>query len=655
MSLSRSVGFFANFIVKYFSKRKLRRKDGIVKGKKRAMWRKLNEQRRNVMTLAGYTPSIVFPSFLFLLLGALMTSIVPSYYSKCIQCVSTLTTSRSHLLEAMFGLGITSALAALFTGLRGSLFWIGGSRANYNVRVKLHRSLLLQEAAFFDMNETGYLLSRLNSDVNKIGQVISYHVNVVFRQLAQFIFGSIYLFKISPKLSMWTFCGISLVAWLSAVYGDLSRLLAEKVQDTFADATAVAETSFSMSETIRAFDGAILESAKFEGAQNKALQMEEVQAWAYGSHKFLSDTLQTILQVALLFACWNVGRAGGLPAGKLTTFMFYTNFVLESSNEVGDQWAKIQQAVGASSSVFDLIKRVPAIRDPKAKEDNSTGSNLDNDLINSSPILSLSDVRVEYEAMERPALDEINVDIFSGDRVALVGRSGSGKSSMLRCLMRFYDPSHGAIKLCGQDLRQITRAETAKQIAAVAQEPHMFPTTLAENILYGVEKDTINAGNGTPEYSRKLLDSVADCLSLAGLPIEPGNELGLTLETRVGEGGRSLSGGQCQRAAIARALIRSPDVLLLDEPTAALDSESEKLVVGSLQKAMQRTKCMVMVTHRLGIIRSLDVNRVLVLDKGKIVEDGHPEDLLRQKNGLYAALAREQGITSRSNETFTPV
>ena len=118
-----------------------------------------------------------------------------------------------------------------------------GCRANYNVRVKLHRSLLLQEAAFFDMNETGYLLSRLNSDVNKIGQVISYHVNVVLRQFAQFIFGSIYLLKISRKLSMWTFAGIFLVAWLSAVYGDFARDLAEEVQDTFADATAVAETS----------------------------------------------------------------------------------------------------------------------------------------------------------------------------------------------------------------------------------------------------------------------------------------------------------------------------------------------------------------------------------------------------------------------------
>ena len=171
-----------------------------------------------------------------------------------------------------------------------------GCRANYNVRVKLHRSLLLQETAFFDANETGYLLSRLNSDVNKIGQVISYHVNVVVRQFAQFVFGSIYLIKISPKLSLWAFAGITLVAWLSAVYGDFTRDLAEKVQDTFADGTAVAETSFSMSETVRAFDGTEIESEKYEESQSKALELEEVQAWAYGSHKFLSDTLQTILQ-----------------------------------------------------------------------------------------------------------------------------------------------------------------------------------------------------------------------------------------------------------------------------------------------------------------------------------------------------------------------
>ena len=455
-----------------------------------------------------------------------------------------------------------------------------GSRANYNVRIKLHRSLLLQEAAFFDMNEVGYLLSRLNNDVNKIGQVISYHVNVVLRQFAQFVFGSIYLLRISPKLSMWTFAGIVFVAWLSAVYGDFARVLAEKVQDTFAGATAVAETSFTMSETIRAFDGAEIESDKFESAQSKALQLEEVQAWAYGTHKFLSDTLQTILQLGLLLACWGVGKAGGLPASQLTTFMFYTNFVLESSNEVGDQWAKIQQAIGASSSVFDLIKRAPAIRDPPKEIFSNTVKILKdplpkangNHVVNGDkkaklPIISMENTQVEYDAMDRPALSDINVNIFEGDRVALVGRSGSGKSSMLRSILRFYDPSSGSIKLGGEDLRTLTRAEMASKLAIVEQEPHVFPITLIENVLYGIGKDDVDLETGKPVYSEDLRETVSKCLALAGIPVDPGNELSLELDTRIGEGGRSLSGGQRQRVAIARALIRSPEVLLLDEPT----------------------------------------------------------------------------------------
>ncbi|KAG7364293.1 ABC transporter [Nitzschia inconspicua] len=658
--LPESMSFYAKYLINYFCKTpKLGKK---IRGQRRAMWKKLNEQRKNVMTLAGYTSDIVTPSFGFLFLGALMTSIVPNYWGKCIQCVATLSATKGQLLEAIVGLGVTSTLAALFTGIRGSLFWIGGCRANYNVRVKLHRSLLLQEAAFFDTNETGYLLSRLNSDVNKIGQVISYHVNVVLRQFAQFVFGSIYLIKISPKLSLWTFAGIVLVAWLSAVYGDLARQLAEKVQDTFADATAVAETSFSMSETIRAFDGAEIESDKFEAAQSKALELEEVQAWAYGTHKFLSDTLQSILQVGLLVACWAVGKSGGLPASELTTFMFYTGFVLESSNEVGDQWAKIQQAVGASSSVFDLIKRIPAIRDPPASgnasasapgivngvETDSVVTNGHDSANNVAPIIALKNVTVEYEAMERPALMGINAKIYSGDRVALVGRSGSGKSSMLRTMLRFYDPSVGAIELDGQDLRKLTRAETASHVSLVEQEPHVFPMSLMENVLYGIDKDDVDSETGKPQYSAKYRKKVADCLSLAGIPVEPGNELGLTLDTRIGEGGRSLSGGQRQRVAIARAIIRSPQVLLLDEPTAALDSESERKVVESLQKAMEQTKSMVMVTHRLGVVRSLDVNRVIVLDRGEIVEEGHPEDLLQDEGSLYAAIAREQGITKLS-------
>jgi ABC-type multidrug transport system fused ATPase/permease subunit len=530
-----------------------------------------------------------------------------------------------------------------------------GCRANYNVRVKLHRSLLLQEAAFFDSTETGYLLSRLNSDVNKIGQVISYHVNVVLRQFAQFVFGSMYLVRISPKLSMWAFAGILLVAWLSAVYGDFARDLAEKVQDTFAEGTAVAETSFSMSETVRAFDGTETESEKYENSQSKALELEEVQAWAYGSHKFLSDSLQTALQVGLLLACWGVGKAGGLPARELTTFMFYTNFVLESSNEVGDQWAKIQQAVGASTSVFDLIKRVPAIRDPpgrSSKNGLSVAENLkevNGDSTTNLPIISMKNVKVEYEAMERPALSNINLNIYPGDRIALVGRSGSGKSSMLRTLLRFYDPSEGSITLGEKDLRSLTRAETSDKIAVVEQEPHVFPMSLMENVLYGIKKDAIDPETGDSIYSESYRDSVSKSLKLAGLPVEPGSDLGLELETRIGEGGRSLSGGQRQRVAIARALIRSPEVLLLDEPTAALDSESEKKVVASLQRAMEHTKSMVMVTHRLGVVRALDVNRVVVLDGGRIVEDGHPEELLRDEHSLYSALAREQGIQARAS------
>jgi len=669
-TISESLIFYAQFLVNHFGKRPSKNmEDGDTRNiiqrllsrnansnKENSMWRKMNEQRRNVMTLAGYTTSFVVPSFGFLLLGALMTSIVPSYWGKCIHCVATLTATKAQLVEALVGLGVSSLLAGLFTGIRGSLFWIGGCRANYNVRVKLHRSLLLQEAAFFDTNETGYLLSRLNSDVNKIGQVISYHINVVLRQFAQFVFGSIYLLRISPRLSMYAFGGILLVAFLSAVYGDLARDLAEKVQDTFADATAVAETSFTMSETIRAFDGVDIESNKFEAAQFSALEMEEVQAWAYGTHKFLSDSLQTVLQVALLVACWSVGKAGGLPATDLTTFMFYTGFVLESSNEVGDQWAKIQQAIGASSSVFELIKRVPAIHDPSSSstisDTETSETNFETiDVTGSKPVIAIKNVTIEYDAMERPALSGIDTNIYSGDRVALVGKSGSGKSSMLRTMLRFYDPSNGAIELDGQDLRNLTRSETASHISLVEQEPHVFPMSLMENVLYGMDKDDIDPVTGSAVYNARWRALVSDCLKLAGLTVAPGNELGLELDTRIGEGGRSLSGGQRQRVAIARAIIRSPQVLLLDEPTAALDSESENRVVQSLQMAMQQTKSMVMVTHRLGVVRSLDVNRVIVLDRGKIVEEGHPEDLLQDEGSLYAGLAREQGITKLDDLT----
>ena len=402
--------------------------------------------------------------------------------------------------------------------------------------------------------------------------VISFHVNIVLRQLAQFLFGSVFLLRIQPKLAMVAFAGIALVAFVSMVYGDFTRTLAERVQELFAASSALAETSFSMSETVRAFDGVSVETDKYESSQYDALQLEEVQAWAYGSHKFVSDTLQATLQCLLLFGCWAIGRSGALPAAKLTSFLFYVNFVLESSNEVGDQWARIQTAIGASTNVFDLIRRVPAVRDPQTV----TNTLLELHAINKvnknqphqHPVIKMSNMTVTYGTMEKPALKAIDLDVNEDDKVAIVGRSGSGKTTMLRTILRFYDPSSGKCALEGVDLKDMSRKEIASKIGVVEQEPQLFPMSLIDNVLYGTEKDSIDEESGEKCYSEKFRVAVTEALSLAGLPVTgEDNQLGLELYTRVGEGGRTLSGGQRQRVAIARALVRQPDVLLLDEPT----------------------------------------------------------------------------------------
>lgn len=412
----------------------------------------------------------------------------------------------------------------------------------------MHRNLLLQEAGFFDSTETGILLSRLNNDVNKIGMVISFHVNVVFRQFAQLVFGAVYLYKICPQLAFVSFGGIIVIAIVSAIYGDFSRILAERVQDMFADASAIAEKSFSMSETVRAFDGVDTETDKYEDAQLKALQLEEVQAWAYGSHKFISDSLETALQAILLLSCWNFGRLNQLPVAKLTTFMFYVNFVLESSNEVGDQWAKIQSAVGASSNVFDLIRRVPQIRDPIKLKETLSAHYEPNGIKALTPVISIRGMTISYGAMDVPALDKINLDIFEGDRVAIVGRSGSGKSSLLRTLLRFYDPLSGSCNIEGKSLTEISRKELASRITVVEQEPHLFPMSLMDNVLYGYEKDIFDEETGEYTYNSEWRREVSKALEVAGLPLNGPlkNSMGLELDTRVGEGGRTLSGGQRQ-------------------------------------------------------------------------------------------------------------
>ena len=246
--------------------------------------------------------------------------------------------------------------------------------------------------------------------------------------------------------------------------------------------------------------------------------------------------------------------------------------------------------------------------------------------------------------MNLNALSDVNLNIYDGDRVAIVGRSGSGKSSMLRAILRFYDPIDGAISLDGIQLQQLTRQQMAQKISIVEQEPSLFPMTMLENVLYGILEDTIDPVTGKECYSAKYEQAVMKALDEAGLPIDDGNDLNLDLYTRVGDGGRALSGGQRQRVAIARALVRNPEVLLLDEPTAALDSESERIVIAALLQAMNHANCLVMVTHRLNVVAALGINRVIVMDKGKIIEDGHPDILMNKSDGHYARLAREQGL-----------
>ena len=427
-----------------------------------------------------------------------------------------------------------------------------------------------------------------------------------------------------------------LIAMVSAVYGKFANTLADKVQDLLAKGSAVAETSFTMSETIRAFNGVSIESSKYEEAQGNALELEEVQAWSYGLHKFITDTLQVLMKCAVMYVCWIAGIQDGVSKAKLTRFLFYVNFVSDSSKDVGDQWAKIQAALGASKSVVKLLHRIPKIKDADKTKIPSVNGKV-------KPVIEMSNMTVTYDGVESPALSNINLGIYPDDRVAIVGRSGSGKSSMLRTALRFYDPSSGTVALDGVDLKRITRRNLSGRVCVVEQEPQLFPVSLIDNVLYGIDKDE----SGGTAYSDEWREKALNALDLAGLSVRGENDLGLTLETRVGDGGRTLSGGQRQRVAIARALVRNPDVLLLDEPTAALDSKSEGLVVGALRNAMEHSRCMLMVTHRLGVIRSIGVNKVVVLENGRIAEVGDPEILLRS-GGIYSQLAAEQGILSQS-------
>ena len=519
----------------------------------------------------------------------------------------------ARLVRVALLLGALAVVQGLAVAGRAILFSLAGERGVRRVRERLFASLVSQEVAFFDAARTGELVSRIGTDSASLQGLLSGYLSMALRHAITALGALALLLVTSPRLTALMLLVVPPVAVGAVIYGRKVRALARRYQDALADASHVAEESFSAIRTVRAHVAEPLEAARFGAATEAAYQVARRRAYASSTFMGAASAGVYAAAAAVLGYGGVLVARGELSPGALTAFLVYTLLMAMSLGALADLWAEVMKSLGAAEKVLALVERVPAM--PLAG--------------GARPEACRGEVR--YEAVQfayptRPdaeVLRGVDLTVAAGEVVALVGPSGAGKTTLGALLCRLYDPTTGRVLLDGHDLRELDPGWHRGQMGVVAQEPVLFSTTVEENVRYG-------RPGATHEQVVEACRWAHAHEFVAAFPEGYG--------TRVGERGQQLSGGQRQRLAIARAILRDPRILLLDEATSALDAESEGLVRDALARLM-RGRTTLVIAHRLSTVAGAD--RVVVVDGGQVVEVGSHAELLRGA-GLYRRLVERQ-------------
>lgn len=475
--------------------------------------------------------------------------------------------------------------------------------------------LIRLSPAFFTERRTGELTSRLSSDLGLLQSLLSTWVSELSRQTLFLIGGVVMLSITNPGLTLTTLAVVPLVVGAAIVFGRALRKASTGVQDKVAEAMGTADEAFGAIRTVQSFTREAEETARFSGLLDSmvdaAIKRARLRASFFGIVGFVAFA-------AVVAVLWQGGAqvlAGRLTAGALVSFLFYSLTVAAAIGSLATLFGSFQEAIGAATRVFELLDSVATVREPVHP-------------VQLLPAVrgavSFEQVSFAYTADLPLTIRDVTLVVAPGEVVALVGRSGAGKTTLSSLLPRFWDVSDGRITLDGVDVRALSLATLRGAIGIVPQEPVLFSGTIRDNIAYArpdaTDDDILHAARAAHAWE-----------FIERLPEQ--------WQTRVGERGVKLSGGQRQRIAIARVFLRDPAVVVLDEATSSLDTESEQLVEAALERLLQGRTTLI-IAHRLSTVRRAD--RVVVMDNGAIVETGRHEELVARDGGLYARLYNGQ-------------
>lgn len=516
----------------------------------------------------------------------------------------------NHIALALLGILF---LQAVFSFFRVYLFAQVSERSMANVRISLFSKLMELPMAFYDSRRTGELLSRITSDVSLLQETFSITLAEFFRQIITLVIGTFIIFFFTPKLAFFMLATFPILVVVAMIFGNFIRKLSKRTQDELAQSNIIVEEALQSISIVKAFTSEQHEIGRYRQSQNKVIDMALKAAGYRGG--FISFIIFALFGgiVAVIWYGATLVASGEMSIGDLVSFVLYTTFIGGSIAGLGDLYGLIQKSIGASERVLEITGM-------EGEAGKTIGAAL-----NLEGTIDFRNVSFKYPTRADVAvLQDLSLSIKAGEKIALVGHSGAGKSTIVQLLMRFYEWQEGQIMVDGQDIREYNLAEYRQHIGIVPQEVILFGGTIAENISYGKPHAT----------EAEIKEAAAKANALQFIMQFPEG-----LQTLVGERGVKLSGGQRQRVAIARAILRNPKILILDEATSSLDAESEHLVQEALDGLM-RGRTTIIIAHRLATIRKVD--RIYVIRNGQIAESGTHEELLREENGTYTHLVRLQ-------------
>jgi ABC-type multidrug transport system fused ATPase/permease subunit len=494
-----------------------------------------------------------------------------------------------------------------------------------DLRERMYGHLQSLELAFFDRQQTGQLMSRSTVDLASVRFFLGYGLIFLMQSGLTIALTAVAMFVIDPMLALVALFPVPFVVAIATRYGLRSRPAIQEQQQRIAELTAEAEENISGVRVVKAFAREARQLGRFEREVNRVFSQSMVATRLQAYYQPLIGFLPQLGLAALLFAGGRRVIDGGLTLGEFTAFYTYLLMLLGPMRWLGMSLGMAQRATASGARIFEILDRAPQIVAPAGAPALPEGSGR----------VTFEDVTLQYEGATRPALRDVSLDVAAGTTVALVGGTGSGKTTLAQLVARLYDPTHGRVLVDGADVAQVDLQSLRGQIAIVTDDPFLFSASVHENIAYAREdasrEEVVAAAKRAQahDFVERLPDGY---------------------DTRVGERGLTLSGGQRQRLAIARALLADPRILILDDATSSVDASTEQSIKVALREAMAGRTTFI-IAHRLSTIALAE--DIVVLEDGELIARGSHDELL-ELSDLYREIV-EKGLPDQVFLTRKPV